>query len=210
MKPKRIICFGDSLTWGYMPAQGRRHPAGVRWTSLLGELLGCEVAEEGLSGRTSVFRDPFLPYGCAADAIEGCVASQMPADLLTIMLGTNDFKAYIDASPRAVAGGVIQVANKAHALAPRLPILIICPHPIGYHISQLDDELGILGPFDRESIEGSRQLASQLEPLADYMGYSFFDAGTVVHSSREDDVHLDRESNRILAEALARFITEEM
>lgn len=52
---KRILCFGDSNTWGFTPITGERYPEGVRWTSLLGEYTGAQIIEEGLNGRTMHF-----------------------------------------------------------------------------------------------------------------------------------------------------------
>ena len=34
---KNILCFGDSNTYGYNPADGSRFPENVRWTGLLQE-----------------------------------------------------------------------------------------------------------------------------------------------------------------------------
>ena len=64
---KRILCYGDSNTWGHNPtgidpvtgAIGR-YSEGVRWTGVMQRELGEEyfVCEEGLCGRTTVFEDP--------------------------------------------------------------------------------------------------------------------------------------------------------
>ena len=55
---KRILCFGDSNTWGYM-VTGGRFPDDVRWPMRLQMLLGDEytVIEEGFNCRTTVFDD---------------------------------------------------------------------------------------------------------------------------------------------------------
>lgn len=58
---KQILCFGDSNTYGFIPANGKRYPFGVRWTSVLAKKLGFDeynVIEEGLCGRTTIFEDP--------------------------------------------------------------------------------------------------------------------------------------------------------
>ena len=58
---KRILCFGDSNTWGLIPGTGKRFADGVRWTSIIRndlEQSGYEIIEEGLCGRTTVFEDP--------------------------------------------------------------------------------------------------------------------------------------------------------
>lgn len=49
---KRILCFGDSNTWGYDGQTGLRFAEDVRWTGVLQSLLGPEytVLEEGQNG----------------------------------------------------------------------------------------------------------------------------------------------------------------
>lgn len=36
---RKILCYGDSNTWGLIPGTKERYPWGVRWTSLLQEKL---------------------------------------------------------------------------------------------------------------------------------------------------------------------------
>ena len=45
---KRILCIGDSNTWGYIPGSGERYEKNVRWTGKLAQMLGenYEVIEE--------------------------------------------------------------------------------------------------------------------------------------------------------------------
>ena len=52
----RILCYGDSNTWGYIPLTEKRYPPEVRWTGRLQRLLGpdYQVLEDGLSGRTTI------------------------------------------------------------------------------------------------------------------------------------------------------------
>ena len=56
MSQKRIMCFGDSLTWGWIPVEEAvpttRYAPDVRWTGVLQGQLGAgfEVIEEGQSG----------------------------------------------------------------------------------------------------------------------------------------------------------------
>ena len=71
----KVICFGDSNTWGYDPRSflGDRydHP----WPEYLGELTGWEMVNAGSCGR----RVPRQTVELPADA-----------DLVLVMLGTND------------------------------------------------------------------------------------------------------------------------
>lgn len=201
---KRILCFGDSNTWGYTAVTGERHPEGVRWTSLLKEKLGCTVIEEGLNGRTSAFPDRLLPYGTGTDYIQACVASQAPLDLLIIMLGTNDMKYYVCNCADASAKGVMMVGNLAKAILPELKILIISPAPIG----RFRPELGAMMQLNIDSIENSWKLADRLKEQAELNGFYFMDAAEYAEVSKEDAVHLDAENHAKLADAVAKKVKE--
>lgn len=61
MKKKRIICFGDSNTWGYNPVTGGRYDENTRWPMRMQQILGDEyqIIEEGQNGRTISCEDPW-------------------------------------------------------------------------------------------------------------------------------------------------------
>jgi len=92
---KHIVCFGDSNTHGYCADPkdcadgGNRFNENERWTCLLQKALGDEylVLEEGLSGRTTVFRDHLHESMSGLDAIYTVLMSHEPVDLLRAMLG---------------------------------------------------------------------------------------------------------------------------
>ena len=79
----RILCFGDSNTFGYDPRSyfGSQYPLGVRWTGLL-QNAGWEVVNCGQNG-LCIPREPQLP--AVTDLL--CRAA---ADVVTVMLGSND------------------------------------------------------------------------------------------------------------------------
>ena len=81
---KRILCLGDSNTYGYDPcgALGGRYPKDVRWTGRLGE-TGLTVFNRGMNGRT-------VPNESQYDAFSELIASVQPLEAVTVMLGTND------------------------------------------------------------------------------------------------------------------------
>ena len=61
---RRILCFGDSNTYGYAP-DGQRYEADSIWPGIMGKLLGdrFEVVADGKNGRTIAFDDPYME-GC--------------------------------------------------------------------------------------------------------------------------------------------------
>lgn len=62
-KAKRILCYGDSNTWGYIPGTAKRHDTKTRWTGMLQDKLGdeYEIIEEGLNSRTTIIDDSKNP-----------------------------------------------------------------------------------------------------------------------------------------------------
>lgn len=113
---KRILCFGDSNTYGYIPGgNGRRYGPDVRWTGLLSAWLKpeCLIIEEGLPGRTTVFEDPILPGRKGSDYFYPCLWSHAPLDMLLLMLGTNDCKMRFGASAKNIASGMEALVRMA-------------------------------------------------------------------------------------------------
>lgn len=94
---KRILVFGDSLSWGYIPGTNHeRHPANVRWPGKLQELLGndYEIIEETLNSRGIENGDsrPGKEGRVALDYVEPCLDSHDPLDLVIVMLGGHELK----------------------------------------------------------------------------------------------------------------------
>jgi len=60
MEKIRILCYGDSNTWGYISGSDhQRYNVNERWTGILSELLrnNFVVIEEGLNSRTLISFD---------------------------------------------------------------------------------------------------------------------------------------------------------
>ena len=114
---KHIICYGDSNTHGYCAMNDGRFDENERWTCLLQKSLGEDylILEEGLSGRTTSFRDPVFEGLSGLDYLYPCLMSHEPVDLLVIMLGTNDTKERFSAGAPAIGLGMIRLVKKAIA-----------------------------------------------------------------------------------------------
>ena len=54
---KRILCYGDSNTWGFVPGTGTRFSKDERWTGIAQKELGAEyeIIEDGINGRRTVW-----------------------------------------------------------------------------------------------------------------------------------------------------------
>jgi lysophospholipase L1-like esterase len=60
---KTVLCYGDSITWGFNPVDGSWFPFEQRWPGVLQAVLGSSwrVIEEGLNGRTVATESWILP-----------------------------------------------------------------------------------------------------------------------------------------------------
>ena len=102
---KNILCFGDSNTYGYNPADGSRFPEDVRWTGLLQEKAkggGYRIIEEGLVGRTTIFEDSVRMGRKGSDFLLPLLETHYPVDAVVLMLGTNDCKTVYNASSHVI------------------------------------------------------------------------------------------------------------
>ncbi len=52
-EPKTVLCYGDSLTWGYNAEGPSRHALADRWPSVLQAELGTGVAGHRRGARTA-------------------------------------------------------------------------------------------------------------------------------------------------------------
>lgn len=203
-----VLCFGDSNTWGCVPVapdrESARYAPDVRWPGVLRRELGggFAVVEEGLNGRTTVFDDPQEPHRNGSVYLPPCLQSHAPLDLVTIMLGTNDVKARMDASPEQVAAGAARLADLVlgsgcgpGGAAPQL--LLVCPAPV---------------TMDEGDYAGGRAKSLALRPLYEALardrGCAFLDAGEVIEVSPQDGVHLEAGAHERLGRAVAQRVRE--
>ena len=223
----RILCFGDSNTYGWKASPGApasRYPSSVRWTGRLAALLGpeWEVVEEGLGGRTLQDRMtegsgiPVPGAGLsAAEYLPPCLLSHLPLDIVVIMLGSNDMKAVLRRSEHDIAEGMARLADTVLHLPwqglldyPHPELMIVSPPFIGERKMRLSGERYAGAP------EKSRLLAGLYRSVADRCGAAFLDAATVLagepygEAHGEDGMHLSEEDHAGLAAAVWEMVKE--
>lgn len=205
---KTILCYGDSLTWGYNPQGPSRHPLEDRWPSVLQAELGTsvQVIADGLNGRTTAYDDHLAGEDRnGARTLPVALGAHSPLDLVIILLGTNDMKPWIHGSAFVSRHGMARLAQivRTHPYqldAPAPNLLIVSPPQIT-GTENADFAAAFAG-----GVEASAHMASQYAALADEIGCGFFDAGTVAWTSPLDGIHLDAENTRRVGEALAPVV----
>jgi lysophospholipase L1-like esterase len=215
MEQKSILCFGDSLTWGWIPVEDgsptRRYPYQERWTGAMAAHLGetYRIIEEGLSARTTSLDDPNDARLNGSAYLPAAIASHLPLDLVIVLLGTNDTKSYFRRTPYEIAMGMAKLVGqiqtggggigtpypppKALVVAP--PPLTDMPHPY------------FQGMFEG-GLEKSKQLARQYRDMADFMKVDFLNAGDFITTDGCDGIHFTAQNNKDLGKVIADKVKE--
>ena len=205
---KTVLCYGDSLTWGYSADGPARHAYEDRWPSVLQAALGdgVMVIAEGLNGRTTAFDDHL---GSAdrngAQVLPVVLSTHSPIDLIILLLGSNDMKPWIAGRAVAARYGMERligiVRSHVYPQDARAPeILVVAPPALS---ETADPDYAAL--FEG-GLEQSRMLASFYSDLADTQDCGFFDAGSVARTTPRDGVHLDAANTRAIGRGLEPIV----
>ena len=210
---KRILCYGDSNTWGNNnehSGDNFRYVDEERWTGVLQRILDgqAKIIEEGLCGRTIMYDDPVAADRNGSRFLNCCIQSHQPLDLVIFMLGTNDIRHIFTPSVKEIAMGmdnlVKMVRNPQAYWVGKVPeVLVIVPAPVRDEIAGSE----FYGMYDEESVRKSKALGKEYEKIfADVSGVTLLDAGTVAEVSVKDCIHLTGEGHRALGEAAAERV----
>jgi lysophospholipase L1-like esterase len=211
---KRIMCFGDSLTWGFRATESgalvERYAKELRWTGVLARVLGnsFEVLEEGLCGRTTNIDDPLDNRLNGAAYLPSTLASHLPLDLVVIMLGTNDTKVYFKRSAFEISVAISKLVDIAFkstggtgAVYPPPRVLLMAPPPLATNIPN---------PWVADLFNGAREktlaLSQHLQNLSSLLEIPFFDAGQVISTEGLDGIHFSEKNNQMLGKELADYL----
>lgn len=170
----RMLCFGDSNTYGYDPRSffGDRYDA--PWPELLAKQTGWEIRNCGANGRE----------------IPRSLSMQHEAvDIFLIMLGTNDLLQGASAKTAAARMEAFLIQLLPH----RENILLVSPPPM---------KRGAWVPTD-ELVSESLRLAEEYQKLAQKLGISFIDTTGWRIELSFDGVHFTQAGHLAFAAALA-------
>ena len=203
---KQILAFGDSNTWGLIPGTWDRYPEHVRWTGILRKAVmptNFQILEDGVVGRTTVFDDPARPLRRGLDSIPQYKDTE-GLHAVILMLGTNDCKKTIRATPEQIGCGLEQCIECFEAFLPPEKILVISPILLGPDVWKPEKDPA----FDAVSIETSAKLKEVYQAIAQKRGNSFLAASDYAQASPVDDEHLNAEGHELLAEAIIQKVRQ--
>ena len=188
---RRILCYGDSNTYGYDPRSylGERYPETVRWTALL-EKRGWSVFNEGQNGRSIPRR---------RQEIESLVwmIHQREPDVTTIMLGSNDLLQDPDISATDCAERMECFLKTLLEHDQSCKLLLIAPPPMS------------LGAWvsSQSVIETSRCLGTHYRMVAQKLGIDFVETKDWDVDLSYDGVHFSECGHLIFSSKISSILS---
>lgn len=192
---KRVLCIGDSITYGQGVIGSRKENS---YPAFLAEKLGSEyqVKNYGLCNRTLV-SDGQMPYG-AEDFAEESLNED--ADIVIIMLGTNDSKK-ANWNAARYEEEYIQFVQKYQSMESAPQVYIMTP-PCIYVTGE--------GNCDNEVVRD--EIVPILGRVADVTGAQLIDLYTLTEGHPEwfaDGLHPNAEGNKAISQEIYGQMTQE-
>ena len=212
MEQIKILCYGDSNTWGYISGSDhQRYGNNERWTKILLKLLGdkFEIIEEGLNSRTLISNDtrPGKEGKNGYEYLIPCLDTHDPIDLVILMLGTNELKTTYNKTANEIGEMfeeyfVKTILNRKSQLKDSYPkLLIVVPPIVNENQEYCKANSKYLG-----AAEKSKELNNIYKEIAEK--YNCYFLGNEELETGIDGVHLTKESHKRLAEMLAQKISK--
>lgn len=197
---KKILCFGDSNTFGYNPNNGSRYNENSRWTGILKNLWknNYEIIEAGCNNRTAFSNNP--------DGIQFTGYMILPKylkkfyDIIILAIGINDLQKFYNPTLEEFETGIENIIKKIRENNPNYDIIILSPSHITENI--LNSNFRFM--FNQTSIEKSKQITSIYKKIANKYNCKFLDLNKIVTTSKIDGLHYDIEEHKKIAQS---FIT---
>ncbi len=205
----RILCYGDSNTWGYIPGSNHlRYDESIRWTKLLQHNLGnkFEVIEEGLNSRLLFSEDKRT--GKAGrngfKYFKPCLETHDKVDFIILMLGTNDLKHHLNYSAEQIVKKLVKYY--CYIQSYRSIIDNSTPHLIALGLPNINESTDYCRE-DFKYVGASLKAIAVNNLLANYCkvkSITFIDNSDL--ATGPDGVHLTAESHKNLSIKIYRLL----
>jgi len=203
---KKILCYGDSNTWGCSPVDSSRFDENTRWPMVMSSILGNDflILEEGLNGRTvlNLSHDNFMLNGI--EYIDSLIENHCPIDIFLLCLGLNDVFIFEEVTINEILNGIekiIDIVNNHHnnKQGCNIPETVIMSPPM--FNSNIE-----WAQFIELQINKLKELPAAYKRLSIEKNCRFFNTSAYVTGSAIDGSHLDAGSHILLGKKIAEFI----
>ena len=200
---KKVFCFGDSNTYGYIPGSDRRYDKSTRWTGILSALgqNKFQIIEAGCNNRTGFTDNPAGVEQTGHKILP--VLLKENCDVVILSIGINDIQFLYNNTLEDVRAGIENLINIVKTHSPEAAIIVVSPSVLSNDILK-----GYFsGMFDEKSIEKSKHFSAIYKEVALESGAVFVDLNDFVEVSQIDGLHYSSESHKKIAEVMFDTLT---
>ena len=200
---KKILCYGDSNTFGFNPLNGKRFDEKTRWSGILKKALfeNYEIIEEGLNNRTAFVNNPNgIEYNTNVQLLK-ILETYNDIKYLILSVGVNDFQFQYDLNSKTLESELKALLEKI--LNKNIKPIIILPNKLDEKI--FNGYFSCL--FNEKSILKSKELSKIYQKIASELNCQFIDTSTFTTPSEIDGLHYDETSHRLIAQEIIKLIS---
>lgn len=195
---KKILCFGDSNTYGFNPKDGSRYNINTRWAGRLKN--DCEVTEAGCNNRTAFSDNPagdnFTGYKILPEYLK------QHFDYIIVQIGINDLQKTYNVNLTDFEKGMKEFFNIIKYYSPSSKVIILAPCVIRGNI--LDSYFKLF--FNENSIEKSKLILPVYKKIAEQNNYSLINLNEITTVSDIDGLHYEPEQHEIIYNTVKNLI----
>ncbi|MBD5403183.1 hypothetical protein HDR58_10385 [bacterium] len=201
---KKILCYGDSNTYGFIPENYKRYEKDKRWSGILSNLLENEftIIEEGMNNRTGFFKNPQGLKQSGGEYLSIYLQNHRDIDLCILSVGTNDAQFFYNLDENIIQNGMQNLINSIKDVNKNTTILIIPPVKITPAI--LKSSFSMM--FNQSSIEKIQNTFHIYKEVATQNNCLYLDLNEHVQPSEIDGLHYTEDSHQKIAHILKDFI----
>lgn len=202
---KKILCFGDSNTYGFVPKTCKRYDKTQRWSGILSNLLGekYKVLEEGMNNRTGFSKNPENIKLCGKEYLPIYLQNHKDIDICILALGTNDAQFFYQLDEKIITDGLQNLVNSVKEANDKTSVIIVPPVKIQKNILN-----GIFSMyFDLNSVEKIEKTFDAYKNFAKNNACFYLDFNEFATPSTDDGLHYTPQTHQIIAQKVAEFIT---
>ena len=196
---KKILCFGDSNTYGFIPQNRKRYPENIRWSGILKSKLSpdYQVIEAGCNNRTGFFDNPagkeFTGYKILPEYLK-----KYNPDIVITAIGINDLQFQYNASIEDIKNGLDKLLN----LINDKEIILLSPSVIKNNI--LNSFFAQM--FDETSIQKSSNMAEIYQKTAEKYNAKYINLNEIVTPSDIDGLHYEPQAHSKIADKIIKVL----
>ncbi len=202
LKMKKVLCFGDSNTFGFIPKNGGRYSKNERWSGILSEISKqeFEIIEAGCNNRTCVAKNVQGIEYIGVKILSKYVKEDI--DTVILALGINDVQFLYDVTVDNIKNGMEELINISKTINPNIEIVIVSPNSVtedifnGYFVCQ----------FNETSIEKSKQISEKYFELSKKYNCKFLDLNKIAKVSKFDGLHYEKEEHEKIAKKMYEIL----